>query len=270
MGGIERARKSLTAQSTHHLGTSSHRKNFWIIKYMLLMLTCTHYASRLWKRLTRHPESVEVMLVEEPIIISIHISSFGFQPQWGWTCQFCRKQGTWVWNFSLFGETLLLGQGLWVIQLFAFEEILCCVYLFQLYGQRNHINPKTLLKPPEPSWSKRILDRPSRRWRSKLGAFVMSQQGPQLIDPRSPFHLTRFGLRNFANKLCTTRGTQSGPFVPLPKAEGICGDCWRMIFLEGWIRFLWDPILIWLIAYLCPTSQLQKTTNVDGGCCLFA
>ena len=96
-----------------------------------------------------------------------------------------------------------------------------------------------MLKLPELSWSSfttGLHDDGDRRWTCRC--LLELTRRPQLIDSFRSFHLIGYGLRMFADKLCTTHGTQSRPFSLLPKATMTPGDSWRNTFLEDFIKFL--------------------------------
>ena len=97
-----------------------------------------------------------------------------------------------------------------------------------------------MLKLPELSWSSftpGLHNDGDRRWTCRC-LLELTSRRPQLIDSLRSFHLIGHRLRMFADKLCTTRCTQSRPFSLLPKATNTPGDSWRNFFLEDFIKFL--------------------------------
>ena len=170
----------------------------------------------------------------------------------------CRKQG-YVGNLPC--KNFAIG-------LAAFE-LVCLPFIekpvqdvFKFMRKDNH--PKTLLQL-KPSSCKTFHDMPSQRfwWMLGVQAFVMKRQRTTThrLHAFVPPH-SRLWFRVFADKRCTTQGTQSGVFVSLPKAT--------MIPEEDRVKFSWDLTLMWPIACLCPTSRLQKAMSMDRGYCLFA
>ena len=196
----------------------------------------THYASRLWKRLTRLG-SVQNQKIWQNLWV---ISSYKMYTSFFCFNALCGSSEFWVGTFQK-----------------GFRG-------FQVYGSLWQVKPpqlQTLLET-----LRALVPSCSRQGFMMVTCYVPEEDHNSLTHtacstpPDLEFEFCRQVLYNLRHPWIRCiwlifRGYH---------------DSWKAIFLKDCVKFLWSLNLICFIASLCPTSRLQKAMSVDRSCCLFA